>query len=177
MRAIRTTAKTFTSRAKKPARWSFWLISSPFAEERPAEGGVQAGPRAAIRHVMAREDDRGGRDSHDEPEGRQREEGPAARPHGPTLPQRGGDSHTPKPCVSPTGTRIARIDAGPVQHTNPGGVMHTNRNIAARAGCWSARHRKTAILGWLAFVIIAFGIGGAIGTKQLGNAQTSRTGE
>ena len=27
--------------------------------------------------------------------------------------------------------------------------------IAARAGRWSARHKKTAILGWLAFVVVA----------------------
>ena len=40
-------------------------------------------------------------------------------------------------------------------------------NIAARAGRWSARHRKTAIFGWLAFVIAAIFIGGAIGTKEL----------
>jgi uncharacterized membrane protein YdfJ with MMPL/SSD domain len=55
--------------------------------------------------------------------------------------------------------------------------MQTKRNIAARAGRWSAQHRRTAIFGWLAFVIVAFAIGGAIGTKQLGNTQTSRTGE
>jgi uncharacterized membrane protein YdfJ with MMPL/SSD domain len=55
--------------------------------------------------------------------------------------------------------------------------MQTTRNIAARAGRWSAQHRKTAILGWLAFVLVAFAIGNAIGTKQLGNSQTSRTGE
>jgi uncharacterized membrane protein YdfJ with MMPL/SSD domain len=55
--------------------------------------------------------------------------------------------------------------------------MKSKRNIAARAGRWSAQHRKKAILGWLAFVIVAFAIGGAIGTKQLGNAQTSRAGE
>src|SRR5690349_17923550 len=41
------------------------------------------------------------------------------------------------------------------------------RNLAARAGHWSARHRKTAILGWLAFVVIAFVLGGAIGTNSL----------
>src|SRR5215470_11992701 len=41
------------------------------------------------------------------------------------------------------------------------------RNLAARAGHWSARHRKTAIFGWLAFVVIAFVIGGAIGTKNI----------
>ena len=38
--------------------------------------------------------------------------------------------------------------------------------FAARAGRWSARHRKKAIFGWLAFVVVAFVIGGAIGTKK-----------
>src|SRR5215217_4016311 len=41
------------------------------------------------------------------------------------------------------------------------------RNLAARAGHWSARHRRLAIGGWLAFVVIAFVLGGAIGTKTL----------
>ena len=40
-------------------------------------------------------------------------------------------------------------------------------NLAARAGRWSAQHRKKAIFGWLAFVVIAFVIGGAVGTKTL----------
>jgi uncharacterized membrane protein YdfJ with MMPL/SSD domain len=40
-------------------------------------------------------------------------------------------------------------------------------NLAARAGRWSAQHRKTAVLGWLAFVAIAFVIGGMVGTKTL----------
>src|SRR5919198_2065324 len=46
---------------------------------------------------------------------------------------------------------------------------NTNRtdNLAARAGRWSAQHRKKAIFGWLAFVAIAFVIGGAVGTKTL----------
>ena len=43
----------------------------------------------------------------------------------------------------------------------------TSDNIAARAGRWSAQHRRGAILGWLAFVIAAVAIGGAIGTKTL----------
>src|SRR4051812_32268991 len=41
------------------------------------------------------------------------------------------------------------------------------KNFAARAGRWSARHRKTAIFGWFAFVIAAFMIGGNLGTKTL----------
>ncbi len=40
-------------------------------------------------------------------------------------------------------------------------------NIAARMGRWSARHRKTAIFGWLAFVVASVVIGGAIGMKTI----------
>ena len=43
-------------------------------------------------------------------------------------------------------------------------------NIAARAGRWSATHRKRAIWGWLAFVFLAVFIGSAVGTKTLDNA-------
>jgi uncharacterized membrane protein YdfJ with MMPL/SSD domain len=54
-------------------------------------------------------------------------------------------------------------------------------NLAARAGRWSARHRRTAIAGWLAFVLIAFFVGGAVGQKQLsqvdmGNGDSQRAG-
>ena len=40
-------------------------------------------------------------------------------------------------------------------------------NLAARAGRWSAQHRKKAVFGWLAFVVIAFLAGGSVGTKTL----------
>jgi uncharacterized membrane protein YdfJ with MMPL/SSD domain len=43
------------------------------------------------------------------------------------------------------------------------------RNIAARAGRWSAQHRKTAIWGWLAFVVFALFLGSSVGTKTLDN--------
>ena len=39
--------------------------------------------------------------------------------------------------------------------------LKQSTNIAARMGRWSARHRKTAIFGWLAFVVASFAIGGA----------------
>ncbi|MDP8967255.1 MAG: MMPL family transporter, partial [Actinomycetota bacterium] len=39
----------------------------------------------------------------------------------------------------------------------------STHNFAARAGRWSARHRKIAILGWLAFVVAAAVGGGAAG--------------
>jgi RND superfamily putative drug exporter len=37
------------------------------------------------------------------------------------------------------------------------------RNLAQRAGHWSAQHRKIAIFGWIAFVVIALAIGSAAG--------------
>jgi len=43
----------------------------------------------------------------------------------------------------------------------------TTRSLAAKAGAWSAAHRKTAIWGWVAFVFASFAIGGAIGTETL----------
>ncbi len=40
-------------------------------------------------------------------------------------------------------------------------------NLAARMGRWSADHWKTATFGWLAFVIVAFALGGMAGTKTI----------
>ena len=45
-------------------------------------------------------------------------------------------------------------------------LKHSN-NIAARMGRWSANHWKTAVFGWLAFVVASVFIGGAVGTKYL----------
>jgi uncharacterized membrane protein YdfJ with MMPL/SSD domain len=46
---------------------------------------------------------------------------------------------------------------------------HSNqsRSIALRMGRWSADHWKTATFGWLAFVIVAFGLGGLAGMKTI----------
>ena len=43
-------------------------------------------------------------------------------------------------------------------------------NLAARMGRWSASHRKVAIVGWLAFVLVAFVVGGIVSTKSLSDA-------
>ncbi len=40
-------------------------------------------------------------------------------------------------------------------------------NLPARAAHWSGRHRKVAIWGWLAFVVVAFMLGNMIGANQL----------
>jgi len=45
----------------------------------------------------------------------------------------------------------------------------THGNVAARMGQWSAAHWKTATFGWLAFVVVAFGLGGMVGTRNIDN--------
>ncbi len=40
-------------------------------------------------------------------------------------------------------------------------------NLPARAARWSGHHRKIAIFGWLAFVVVAFLVGNMIGAKEL----------
>ena len=47
-----------------------------------------------------------------------------------------------------------------MEHTEPD-------NIAARAARWSVRHRKTAVFGWLAFVVLALVIGTLVGQHSL----------
>jgi uncharacterized membrane protein YdfJ with MMPL/SSD domain/pimeloyl-ACP methyl ester carboxylesterase len=55
--------------------------------------------------------------------------------------------------------------------SNEGGTVMSrarhNSNLAARMGRWSAGHWKTATFGWLALVVVAFALGGQIGTKKI----------
>src|SRR3982751_127058 len=51
-----------------------------------------------------------------------------------------------------------------------------SRNVAARMGRWSASHWKTATFGWLALVVVAFAVGGAVGTKNV-DPNTAGPGE
>jgi RND superfamily putative drug exporter len=45
--------------------------------------------------------------------------------------------------------------------------MHESENFTFRAARWSAAHRRLAVLGWLAFVIVAFVVGSAAGMVTL----------
>jgi len=45
--------------------------------------------------------------------------------------------------------------------------LRHSTNVAARMGRWSARHRKTAIFGWLAFVIASFVVGMTVGLRTI----------
>jgi putative drug exporter of the RND superfamily len=49
--------------------------------------------------------------------------------------------------------------------------MRNKHNIAATLGGWSARHRKSAILGWLIFVIVVAVLGSGSGQSSLANYQ------
>ena len=45
--------------------------------------------------------------------------------------------------------------------------LKKSQNLAARMGRWSASHWKTAVFGWLAFVVAALVVGQMIGTKNI----------
>jgi uncharacterized membrane protein YdfJ with MMPL/SSD domain len=51
--------------------------------------------------------------------------------------------------------------------------LKKSNNIAARMGRWSAGHWKTAVFGWLAFVVAALAIGQMVGTKQIDQHDTN----
>jgi uncharacterized membrane protein YdfJ with MMPL/SSD domain len=51
--------------------------------------------------------------------------------------------------------------------------LRRSNNIAARMGRWSASHWKTAVFGWLAFVVAALMIGNAVGTKNIKQEDTN----
>ena len=55
-------------------------------------------------------------------------------------------------------------------------IRNPTRNFAARMGKWSASHRKTAIFGWLAFVIAAVVIGTALGQRTIDQNNNNSTG-
>src|SRR3954447_21973177 len=54
----------------------------------------------------------------------------------------------------------------PISGEQQAGSPERRPNLAARVGRWSAAHWKTATFGWLGLVLVAFAIGGQIGTKQ-----------
>ncbi len=51
--------------------------------------------------------------------------------------------------------------------------LEHSTNVAARMGRWSARHRRSAILGWIAFVAVAAVLGATLGTTQLDPADNA----
>src|SRR3954452_23267720 len=62
--------------------------------------------------------------------------------------------------------RRRRCDAAHIT-TLEGAQQVSRENLAARAGRWSAHNRKKAIWGWIAFVVLATVLGGAVGMKKI----------
>jgi uncharacterized membrane protein YdfJ with MMPL/SSD domain len=59
--------------------------------------------------------------------------------------------------------------------------LKESKSVAARMGRWSANHWKTAVFGWLAFVLVSLFLGQQIGTKFIdqneANVGESRTAD
>ncbi|MFC1443327.1 MMPL family transporter [Streptacidiphilus sp. N1-10] len=51
-------------------------------------------------------------------------------------------------------------------NSKPGAQTPRRLGLAAAVGGWSARHRRTAVLGWLLFVVLATVLGGMAGSLQ-----------
>src|SRR5580765_911560 len=51
--------------------------------------------------------------------------------------------------------------------------LKRSNNIAARMGRWSASHWKTAVFGWLVFVVAAFMVGNLVTTKNIDTADAN----
>jgi RND superfamily putative drug exporter len=89
----------------------------------------------------------------------------------PVLPQAGPpshDQHSPGP-------------QGPGQHGHdqhsPGRSPRRRAPFVERMAGWSARHRKTAVFGWLALVALVFAGGQALGTKSLPAYDAGQSGQ
>src|SRR5581483_11957215 len=65
--------------------------------------------------------------------------------------------------------------AGQPSHVRDPGTGHRGPFVTRVAG-WSARHRKTAVLGWLALVVVVFAGGQLIGTKNLPSNDAGQAG-
>src|SRR5947208_661747 len=51
-------------------------------------------------------------------------------------------------------------------------AIEPRRNLAARAGRWSAQHRKLAIWGWIGLVLVVFALGSAAKTETQEQAES-----
>jgi uncharacterized membrane protein YdfJ with MMPL/SSD domain len=75
-----------------------------------------------------------------------------ARNQSPPISERHGDG---KPGALPSESKVGTVSAP------------SSMNLTLRAARWSAAHRWKAVLGWLAFVVVAFGIGSVAGVVKM----------
>ena len=62
---------------------------------------------------------------------------------------------------------MLRDDASYLSPKSGGARLESTKNLAARAGAWSARHRAKAVIGWFVFVVLAVIVGGSVGTESI----------
>src|SRR6266568_1548686 len=92
-------------------------------------------------------------------------EGPRTRPH--TAPSREkAMMRQPLSSVLP--------ETDPDRDDRPG--HRARAPVVERVAGWSARHRKTAVFGWLALVAVVFLAGQALGTKSLPSYDAGQSG-
>ena len=89
-----------------------------------------------------------------------------------SLPARGRARPSARCLLPPLRVRrLTRAEAAPLKGEPPcpapSTAVHEARTWPARMGRWSAAHWKTATFGWLAFVVVAFALGGMVGTKTI----------
>src|SRR6266487_1419735 len=78
----------------------------------------------------------------------------AAVPPGPIIPKARNAASHPTSHKQHGDTRLATTPDRPTRRVSQSPLKRSN-NIAARMGRWSASHWKTAVFGWLAFVVAA----------------------
>ena len=83
-----------------------------------------------------------------------------------------GASTTPRRRASPFSAPPRGASLEPVSENNGKG-HDMRRNLAARAGHWSAAHWKTATFGWLALVAVTVVLGSLVGTRGLSDVEQS----
>jgi putative drug exporter of the RND superfamily len=69
-----------------------------------------------------------------------------------------------------TGTRVP---ATPAERAGGDGPV----SLVERIACWSVRHRRAAVLGWLAFVAVAFIVGHALGAPSVQQYDPGQAGQ
>ena len=72
-------------------------------------------------------------------------------------------------CISGSNPTVGELSTKrfPNRQLGAGHVDLPSHNLAARMARWSSKHRKKAFWGWLAFVILAFAIGNAVGPNNI----------
>ncbi len=73
-------------------------------------------------------------------------------------------------------TPVFPISPPAVAH-DPPSDNHARPNLTERVAGWSARHRKTAVFGWLLLVAAVFMAGQALGTKNLPQYDAGQSGQ